>query len=65
MFQRNVPLSLSTVEKSQEREIDNPAPQHKNSDLNPQYDSYVFMAFQQHKIYVKLHLLGFSCVTLI
>jgi hypothetical protein len=64
MFQRNVPLSLSKVEKSQERETDNPAPQHKNSeDVNRQYDSYVFMAFQQQKIYVKLHLFGFSCVT--
>jgi hypothetical protein len=46
MFQRNVPLSLSRVKKSQEVEINNPAPQHNNSeDLNPQYDSYVLMAF--------------------
>jgi hypothetical protein len=46
MFQRNVPLSLSRVEKSQEVEINNPTPQHNNSkDLNPQYESYVLMAF--------------------
>lgn len=34
------------VNKSQEVEINNPAQQHNNSeDLNPQYESYVLMAF--------------------
>jgi len=50
MFQRNVPLSLSRVEKSQEIEINNLSPYHNPDDLNPQYEIYVLMAYQQQII---------------
>jgi hypothetical protein len=60
-FREMYHFSLSRVEESQEVEINNLAPQHNNSeDLNPQYESYVLMAFSNINYMWNFSFLGCS-----